>query len=348
MSPATPTLTLPVASNSTLPGEKPAVAVSVIVPVTEPYAHLDAFYRAYADVLSQVGRSFEFIFVLDGGNEQAAAPLEDLLAFQLPVEIVILPRALGELTVLTVGFERARGALLLILSPDMQVSPQGIEGVLKGLDEGGEVVIARRFPRTDAWLNRLHTRAFHRLLRGLTGVELHDIASGLQGVRREVVRDLRLYGGLHRFLPLLAYQKGFRVTEVNVPSHAADHRTRLYQPGVYLRRGLDLLTLVFLFKFTKQPLRFFGAIGMSLLGAGGCTLLGVGIQRMVVELPFADRPAFILGALLMVLGTQAISIGLLGEMIVFTHSRESQDYALADVLSQHNPSETGEGKGEVK
>ena len=190
------------------------------------------------------------------------------------------------------------------------------------------MVVARRWPRIDPWINQVQNYGFHLITRGLTGVQLHDLGCGLKGLRRRVVRGIHLYGDLHRFLPLLAYQRGFRVAEVSVPQHPQDGRMRVYRLGTYLRRLLDILTLVFLLKFTKKPLRFFGLIGAGLFGAGFFVSLVLAIQKSFGLTALADRPLLILGVLLMVLGFQTGSIGLLGEIIIFTHARKMKDYAI--------------------
>ena len=316
---------------STTP-EPAAVAVSVIVPVVERCDDLHELYRAHAEILKDTHRSFEFIFVLDGGFEQAAAKLEPLVALGESIRIVTLPRVFGEATALMVGFELAQGELLLILPSYYHVRPEGIEHVLKKIDDAYDLVVARRFPRVDPWMNRLQTWGVNFLTRCLTGVELHDVCCGLKGVRKQVVREIHLYGDLHLFFPILAYHKGFRVAEVNVPQHPSDSRTRLYWPGLYLKRCLDVLTLVFLFRFTKKPMRFFGLIGAGLFGVGSLISLGLAVQKIFLGAALANRPLLILGVLLMVLGVQTGSIGLLGEIIIFTHARRMKDYTIEKVL----------------
>lgn len=310
----------------------PSVAVSVVVPVTERYDDLAEIYQAHAAVLNRTGRSFEFIFILDAGYEEAARKLEQMQTSGEPIRVLNLPRNFGEATALTVGFKQARGDVLLTLSAYFQVKPEGIQKVLSLLDEGYDLVLTRRYPRIDSWINRLQNYGFHLLTRWLTGVQFHDISCGLRGMRRQVARGTHLYGDLHRFLPLLAYQRGFRVAEVLVPQHPLDGRMRVYRPGVYLRRLLDILTLVFLFKFTKKPLRFFGLIGVGLFGGGFLISLVLAIERVLGLTALADRPLLILGVLLMVLGVQIGSIGLLGELIIFTHAREMEDYTIERVL----------------
>lgn len=310
----------------------PFVAVSVIVPVAERCEDLHEIYWAHAKVLRRAERFFEFIFVLDGGFEGEAPGLESLVALGEPIRIVTLPRSFGEATALMAGFQRARGDIVLVMPSYFQVVPEGIECILNMLDDSYDLVTARRCPRSDSWINRLQTWGFHFLTGYLTGVTLQDMGCGLKGIRRRVVDELQLYGDLHRFLPILAYQKGFRVVEVDIAQHLANSKTRIYRPGVYLRRLLDILTLVFLFKFTKKPLRFFGLIGGGLLAGGLLILSLLASQRLFFGFPLADRPLVILGVLLMVLGVQTGSIGLLGELIIFTHADKIREFYVEKIL----------------
>lgn len=309
------------------------VAVSVVVPVTERCDALDEIYRTHSDILRTLVPSFEFIFVLDEGFEKAAHPLHDLIGKGEPIQIIPLQRHFGEATVLMVGFQQARADVIITLSAYFQTLPEGLHTVLSSLlNEGNDLVVTRRYPRQDPWINRLQNRVFHFLIRFLTGVQFHDMSCSLRGIRKQVVREVNLYGDLHRFLPLLAYQRGFRVVELDVAQHPADHHARTYRPGVYFRRILDIITVVFLFKFTKKPLRFFGLVGAGLFSGGLIISMILAIQKLLGFTGLTDRPLLIFGVLLMVLGVQTASVGLLGEMIVFTHARKMKDYAIKNLL----------------
>jgi glycosyltransferase involved in cell wall biosynthesis len=309
-----------------------AIQVSVVVPVSERYDDLETLYHTYAKVLRSRGHSFEFVFVIDGGFEAAAAPLESLVAQGEPLRLVFLSRWVGEATALMIGFKQARGDILVTLAAYFQVVPEGLTLLLTRLEQGYDFVVARRFPRIDSWLNRCQTYCFYLCIRWLTGVTFHDISCGLKAMRRQVAREVQLYGNLHRFFPLLAYQHGFRVTEVDIPQHPADSGVRIYRPGVYMGRLLDLVILNFLYKFTKKPLRFFGLIGAGLAMSGVLLLLLLVIQQVFFEVHLASRPMLVLGVLLIVLGVQTASTGLLGELIVFTHAKRLHDYHIAKIL----------------
>ena len=311
---------------------KPTPDVSLVVPIVERAQDVEAVYDAYASVLHKLSRTVEFIFVVDGGDRRVMDVLEHLPHKACSLKIIPLPYYFGESMALAVGFEQAAADVIVTLPPYFQTVPEGIETVLNRLDDGYDLVVTKRWPRVDTWFNRVQTRVFHNLANRLTGQNLNDLGSGLRAMNRSVAKEISLYGDLHRFLPLLAYQKGFRLAEVEIPQHSADSQYRVYRPGVYLRRILDLLTVVFLFKFTKKPLRFFGLIGSGLFATGFCVSGLLALERMLGATSLSDRPLLILGVLLMVLGVQVGSIGLLGEIIIFTHARKLKEYTVRKFL----------------
>jgi glycosyltransferase involved in cell wall biosynthesis len=312
-------------------GRAAHVSVSVIVPVTGRHGNLAEVYSTHAEVLRRTSRSFEFVFVCDGGFETAADPLRTLQQEGEPIRVLRLSRVFGEATALMVGFRHARADIVVTLAAYLQVAPEGTLDLLDVIDRGADVAVASRTDRRDPIINRLQHHAFRALINWFVGIPF-DISCGLKAIRRRVTQEMHLYGDLYRFLPLLAHQRGFRVIEIPVKQHPQDTRTRVYRPGVYLNRLLDIVTVAFLFKFTRKPLRFFGLIGMALFAAGLLTSLVLAGQRLFGGTALADRPLLLLGVLLMVLGVQVGSIGLLGELIVFTHARRMKDYSIDTIL----------------
>jgi len=308
------------------------IRVSLIVPVTERCEDLLEIFRAHKDILDRRGVTSECIFVLDAGFERDGDVVRALAQEDDSVRVIQLSRAFGEATALGVGLEQAEGDIVVSLPSYFQTTPEGLDALLDALEGDCDIAIARRWPRHDSWINKLQNSGFHAVVSRFTGVTFHDLGCGVKGMKKQVAGEIPLYGDLHRFLPLLAYQRGFKVREVDVPQHQADQSTRLYKPGVYLRRLLDILTIVFLFKFTKKPLRFFGLIGSGLFAMGFGVSFYLALERMMGGSALADRPILILGVLLMVLGVQTGSIGLLGEIIIFTHARKMKDYTIEKFL----------------
>jgi glycosyltransferase involved in cell wall biosynthesis len=314
------------------PGSNKSVEISVVVPVCQGGNDLGELCRQYLRELSAAGLSYEFIFVLKPEDYEALQTLRKLKTEYPRVRVILLHRWQGEATALSVGFEKAEGVVIITLPSSFQVEPSEVRRVLKKLlEEGPDVVIAWRHPRTDSLVNRALSWLFHQLIRRLTQTTYHDITCGLRAMKRQVAAEVHLYGELHRFFPLLAHQRGFSVVELPVQQSRHQAQRRVYVPGMYLRRLLDILTVFFLFKFTKRPLRFFGLVGSQLFVAGAIVVGYLGLYRLLEFGSIAGRPLLILGALLMIVGAQFFSIGLLGELLIFTHSH-AQDYQVHEVL----------------
>ena len=195
------------------------------------------------------------------------------------------------------------------------------------------MVLARRWPRRDSLMNRLQNRLFNFLLRLSTNLKIHDAGCSARAFKRGVIEEIHLYGDLHRFFPVMAHRQGFRVIELNVTQSKKDIHQRLYSPGLYVRRLLDLLTIFFLIKFTKKPLRFFGLVGTTLFGLGIISSLYLIAERLFFNVSLADRPALVLSSLLIVLGVQIIAIGLIGEIIIFTHAKDLKEYKIDKIIN---------------
>jgi len=312
--------------------EKP-VDLSVVIPISERHDDLWKIYWQCVQEISTNGYSYEFIFVLDGPDLEILQTLKDLKKDYPEIKVITMSHRQGEATALAVGLDKARAPIILTIPSYFQVEPQDVHRLLNKLvKDEQDLVIAWRYPRIDSLFNRAQSWVFHRLTGTLTGLRFHDISCGLRAMKRKVAQEVQLYGDLHRFFPLLAYQRGFKVAEVTVRQARQDLKRRIYSPGVYLRRLLDLLTLFFLYKFTKKPLRFFGLIGSGVSCAGLVITVYLGLYRLLGFGGIAGRPILILGVLLMVLGVQLFSIGLLGEIIIFTHARDVKDYQLKEIL----------------
>lgn len=306
--------------------------VSVVVPITERHDDLKLLYRLYKDELVRLGKGYEFVFVLVGDFEIAFQALSELVAVDDRVKVIRLSRRLGESAALMEGFRHARGNVILTLASYIQVEPEDLEKVFAAYEAGNDLVITRRYPRKDPLVNRIQSAAYHFLVGKLTGAPFKDITSGMRLVNKEIVSKLVLYGDLHRFLPIFAMLRGIKTAEVRVSQREEDLQVRIVEPGIYLRRILDLITLFFLVKFTRKPLRFFGLIGFSLFLPGLLVTAYLTVMRLFGDAVLANRPLLLLGILLMVFGVQCLSIGLVGELIVFSHAKEMKDYEIEEIL----------------
>ncbi len=303
--------------------------ISVIVPVVERADDLVALYRSFAGELDARGEEYEFVFVFDGGF----SPPPELAALSQErrnIRFLRFARAFGETAALRLGIERSRGDVILTLPAYFQVKPEGIGTLLAALDDETDVVVASRSPRIDSWLNRLQSRGLQPDDRGR-----HRAPVPRHRLRRAgdapapPPRALPLYGDLHRFIPALALREGYRVTEVAVPQHPSNARTRLYGPGVYARRLLDIAAFFFLAKFTEKPLRFFGLVGSGFFIGGAITSLVLLINRIEGQ-GIANRPLLLLAVLLLALGVQLMGLGLVGEIIVHLRAPHRRAYRVRE------------------
>jgi glycosyltransferase involved in cell wall biosynthesis len=309
-----------------------AFDVSVVIPVGEGHGDVREIYAQYACELVSRGYSCEFIFVIDGSDRKAIESERRLKELGPAIRVIALNRSFGEAAALSFGFERARAPVIVTLPAYFQVEPREICEVINTLARHDmDLVISRRFPLPHRLFSRLRSRVFHRLVQVVSGSTYQDLACGVRAMKRKVAEEVTLYGDLHYFFPILAYQRGFKIAEISVQPNAHDNGHRLFRPGSYLRRLLDLLNLFFLVKFTRKPLRFFGSIGAALFASGTIITGYLGAYRLLELGGISDRPLLILGVLLMVVGVQLFSIGLLGELIIFTHAREIKDYQIKDV-----------------
>jgi glycosyltransferase involved in cell wall biosynthesis len=308
-------------------------SLSVLVPITKGHENLRTLYLQMVKELTPREVPFEVIYVLDGPSfPQAERQLRELQASYSGVRVYRLNRAFGEAAALQTASAHARGRTILTMAPYFQFVPGAITKILDTLNDGYDLVVARRHPRVNPWLNQLQSWVFHLLTNWVTGVRLWDITCGLRAMKAEVLQAIPLYGELHLFVPLLAHKHGFRIAEVPLPQNPADAGRRVYPSGLYLRRLLDILTIFFLFKFTNKPLRFFGVVGAGLFGSGFLITSYLTTLRLLHVTALANRPLLLLGVLLMVMGFQTASLGLIGEIIVFTHANKSEDYVVETIL----------------
>jgi len=320
-------------------------SLSVVIPVSVRYDNPRALYEAYREGLAPLNRKVEFIYVIDGNSPAFYEAVLELQSEGEPIRIVKLGRRFGESAALSAGFRHAAGEVILTLPAYYQVQASDLPQLVQGLDSA-DLVVGRRWPRQDSGFNRLQTGLFSGLVRLFTNVKFSDLACDARAMRRRVCDEVLLYGDQHRFLPLLAAHRGFRVREVDMAQSDSAGFYRFNAPGLYLRRVLDLLTVFFLTKFTKRPMRFFGLVGSATASIGGLYMLVLVAQRLVLGLPLADRPALLLSALMLVLGVQIFAMGLIGELIIFTHGRQTQEFAIEEVVESGAEEGSGPGSGD--
>lgn len=307
------------------------IELSVIIPITERYDPVSELYHEYKRAIESTGKIFEFIYVLDGEHPKVLKELNRLQETD-SITVITLAKWFGETTALNAAFTQASGDIFLTLPAYQQIEVDEIPKIINAL-EGCDMVLGRRNPRGDSIINRMQARLFNFLLRFSTDLQINDAGCSVRAFTRNILEEVHLYGDLHRFFPVIAHQQGYRVIETSVAQAKEDKHRRIYTPGLYIRRLLDLLTIFFLVKFTKKPLRFFGLVGTTLFTFGLAGTFFLIAQRLFFETSLADRPALILSSLLIVLGVQIIAIGLIGEIIIFTHAKELKEYKIDKIIN---------------
>jgi len=310
----------------------PVETISVIVPITERHDDICEMHREYKDALSGTGRVFETIYVVDGGFQKAYLELKSLKDRGEKLTLIKHSRPFGEAIAITSGFQQASGGIIMTLPAYHQVDAAELPKLIESLDDQ-DMVVVRRWPRRDSKWNQLQTRLFHNIVRRMTGNICNDIGCSVRLFRRKILEEINLYGDLHRFLPILSHKQGFKIKEIDMKQSLKESRVRTYSFGVYLRRMIDLLTVFFLVKFTKKPLRFFGLTGSAVLFVGLAITSYLVINRLFFGVGLSDRPLFLIGILFIVLGLQIFAIGLIGEIIIFTHAREIKEYTVDEIIN---------------
>ncbi len=312
------------------------VRISVLVPVVERHDPLEALHGAVLSEVEKLG-PFEFLYLVSAEFEDA---FEQALRLHEKdpdhVRVFRFARPVGEAGALATGFDRARGEIALTIPSYFDADPAGLEALCAALDDGADLAYAVRIERRDGLVKQIQTAIFNRLVSWATGTRFHDVASPTRALRLEIVAEIPLYGDFQRFLAVLAHGAGFRVAEVPIAQDPRSCAPRVYRLRTYFYRALDILSMFFLSHFTRRPLRLFGAAGSVFGAVGAAILLVTGVQR-ILGTALADRPILILGTLLVGLGAQAFTIGLLGELLLFFQARDVRDYRIAETYEADVP-----------
>lgn len=307
------------------------VKTSVIVAVNNLEQELEAIYNSLAPSLEQLDKQFEIIFVDDGSEDGTWNVLKGIALSDARVKLIRMRTSFGEAAAFDAGFKQSHGENIVFFTARVRINPAKIPTLISKLDSGYDLVMGWRHPRRDSSLNQFISKIFNGIIKWASKVALHDINSGIFVSRREVLENIEIYGNLNIFLPILAAGKGFTVGDQEIEQLPGKFRQSRYL-SEYIHRLLDMISVLFLTKYSKKPLHFLGFIGLvfTLVGAGMNIYLF--IYRVFQFGPIAGRPLLLLGALLLVIGLQMISIGLIGEMIIFTHAKQIKEYTIEEIL----------------
>jgi glycosyltransferase involved in cell wall biosynthesis len=308
------------------------IELSIVIAVTGNVENIIELYNAYKSEIISSGKTYEFVFVLDGDFPDIQEDLRKIGTTDDKIKIIRLAKHFGIATALTAGFEKSSGKTILTLPAYYQVKPTSILSILEKTKDA-DMVIGKRWPRVDSRFNQLQSRVMNFFLNFFAGSSFQDLGCDVRAFDRRVIDEVPIYGGQDRFFPVLASYKGFRVEEVDVEQSDKDKFWRVQRLTVYPILMIDMMAVFFLVKFTKKPLRFFGGIGMILFGIGCLFMTYIIFERLFMGIGLADRPALLLSSLLVVLGVQIFALGLIGELIIFTHAKEMKEYAIAEVIN---------------
>jgi glycosyltransferase involved in cell wall biosynthesis len=304
--------------------------VSVVIPVFDERDSLQALTDELLPVMHRLGTPFEVIFVDDGSRDGGDAVLAALAREHEAIRVVRLRSNFGKGAALTAGFREARGDVVITIDADLQDDPAEIPRLLAALDDGADLVSGWKQKRNDPWNKTVPSRVFNGVARRVSGVELHDLNCGFKAYRADVVRALAIPGEMYRFIPVIAASEGFRVAEVPVNHRARRHGRSKYGFERYLRGLLDLITISFVGRYRHRPMHFFGGMGLLLFLAGFAISLYLTIAKILGQ-AIGDRPLLILGVLLIVVGIQLFTIGLVSELIQRGRLRSEEDEAASRI-----------------
>ena len=305
--------------------------ISMVIPLYNEEASLAELYRNIIHELDTDTVGLEIIFVDDGSTDSSFAVLKQLQDRDSRIRVIRFRRNFGKSAALSAGFRHARGDTIVTMDADLQDQPHQVGKLVAHLEKGYDLVSGWKVERQDSWRRRIASRIFNYITSLLTGVPLHDINCGLKAYRKEVIQEVKVYGEMHRYIPVLASYRGFRVGEVPVDHASRPFGQSKYGAGRFLGSFFDLLTVIMLTRYNSKPLHVFGILGVVLL------LIGFLIEAYLtvgwfLESWIQDRPIFMLGILLLIMGIQFIFFGLLAEMIAYS-SRREDDYSVREVLA---------------
>jgi glycosyltransferase involved in cell wall biosynthesis len=302
--------------------ESTAPDISIVVPIYDERGALPGLIDEIDAGLAPLGRRTELIFVDDGSTDGSGEYLRDRAAGREDLVVVDLGRNCGKSAALAAGFERSRGDAVVTLDGDGQDDPAEIPALLDRLDEGYELVSGWKRDRQDPIRRRFASRIFNRVTALISGVRMHDFNSGLKAYRGDRIRELRIYGEMHRYIPVLGAQRGWSVSEIPVNHRPREHGRTKFGLERYVRGMLDLLAVVFMDRYGDRPLHLFGGLGICFFVAGLAIAIYLTIDK-IAGASIGDRPLLLLGVLLIVVGIQLFTFGLLAQLIVAMRNEQS-------------------------
>ncbi len=302
------------------PEQELHLKISIVLPVLNEEENLEEMNAEITGVIENMDVGYEIIYIDDGSTDRSFEILNSLREKNKNIRIIQFRRNFGQTAGLAAGFDHATGDVIITMDSDRQNDPHDIPMLLDKINEGYDLVSGWRFDRQDAWLSRkLPSKLANGLISSITGVKLHDYGCSLKAFRKEVIENLRLYGEMHRFIPAIASWMGVRIAEVKVNHRARVAGTSKYGISRTFRVILDLVTVKFLLQYSARPIHFFGGIGLASGVTGFLIAFVMLVQKLFFQIALGDRPLLLLAILLMFIGIQFVTFGLLGELMTRTY-----------------------------
>lgn len=308
--------------------------LSIVIPVLDEEGSIPELVDRIRSVCDGSGFTFEVLFVDDGSSDETWDVIREMHERDPRIAGLRFRRNYGKSAALAVGFERARGRYVVTMDGDLQDDPAEIPGLIALLETGYDLVSGWKKKRQDPLSKTIPSRFFNFVTRRIAGIPLHDFNCGLKAYRSDVIKTVKVYGELHRYIPLLAKWEGFeRITEKEVQHHPRRHGTTKFGLERFLRGFLDLLSVTFLTRFASRPMHFFGTFGTLAFLGGFIISLWISIDKLYFGHPIGDRPLLLLGVALILVGVQMFTTGLIGQMIVEPRMQRTDTIQLLDTLS---------------
>ncbi|MDZ7725086.1 MAG: glycosyltransferase family 2 protein [candidate division KSB1 bacterium] len=305
--------------------------ISVVIPAFNEEESIPELVKQLTRVLSKYKFTYELLFIDDGSSDSTTAVIRGLEERDSHIKLIAFRRNYGKSAALSAGFGYAAGRYIITMDADLQDDPEEIPKLVNKLEEGWDLVSGWKKKRYDPFSKRILSKIYNFFTSVFSGIRLHDFNCGLKAYRIEVAKSLNVYGELHRYLPVIAFRNGFRVTEMAVQHHERKYGVSKFGAARLTRGAFDLLTITFLTKYKKRPLHLFGLWGGISFFLGFIVLFLLAFQKIVYDAHLSDRPLLFLGVLLVIVGIQFFSIGLLGEMITESR-RDSAPYLIKETV----------------
>ncbi len=316
----------------------PDCYLSVVIPIYNEEESLHLLYQQLTKNLAPINGGYEIIAVDDGSKDKSFELLKSFAQGDPHLRVIRFRRNFGQTAAFSAGFAHARGQIIVTIDADLQNDPADIPRLLQKIDEGYDVVSGWRERRKDPFINRkLPSMLANRLISLMTGIHLHDYGCSLKAYRAEVIKSIQLYGELHRFIPAIASWQGVAVTEVPVNHHARRFGTSKYGINRTVRVLLDLMTVRFLLS-QRTPIQSFGLVGLGSMSTGGAISFYLALLKLLKGERLSQRPLLLLGILLIILGGQFISMGLIGELVVRTYyeTQHKPIYVIREIVNDND------------